>query len=206
MNSDVNDVDVRPDERDDAREKPQTEDGDPERQDPRDGSGDTGAPDGAADENPGTDEALDFAPLLQERDALRDRLMRTAAEFDNYRKRVERERREMIERAAESVLADLLPIVDNLERALSAEAGPEGADAYRQGVELIHRQLLDLLAQRGVTPIEALGADFDPHLHEAVASEPADGHRDGEIVEVFRTGYRLGDRLLRAAMVKVAKA
>ncbi|HEX7087391.1 MAG TPA: nucleotide exchange factor GrpE [Vicinamibacterales bacterium] len=201
----MNDVDVRPDERDDAREQPQPDDGDPERQEARGDSGDTGATDGA-DDTPAAGDTLDFAPLLQERDALRDRLMRTAAEFDNYRKRVERERREMIERAAESVLIDLLPIVDNLERALSAEAGPEGAEAYRQGVELIHRQILDLLAQRGVTRIDALGADFDPHLHEAVASEPADGHRDGEILEVFRTGYRLGDRLLRPAMVKVAKA
>ncbi len=206
MNSDVNDVDVRPDERDDAREQPKPDNGDPDRQGSREDAGNPGAPDGGTSGAPAADEALDVAGLLQEREALRDRLMRTAAEFDNYRKRVERERREMIERAAESVLADLLPIVDNLERALSAETGPEGAEAYRQGVELIHRQLLDLLAQRGVTPIEALGSDFDPHLHEAVSSEPADGRRDGEITEVFRTGYRLGDRLLRAAMVKVAKA
>ncbi|HEY8536763.1 MAG TPA: nucleotide exchange factor GrpE [Vicinamibacterales bacterium] len=161
---------------------------------------------GGADGRGANDPAVDFAPLLQERDALRDRLLRTAAEFDNFRKRVERERREMVERAAEDVLRDLLPIIDNLERALATSAGPEAVEAYRQGVELIHRQLLDLLAQRGVTPIDALGADFDPHLHEAVASAPADGHRDGEIIEVFRTGYRMGDRLLRAAMVKVAKA
>ena len=197
MNSDLNDVDVRPDERD-ASEGATP--GDPSAAGQA-GSGDRDAGDGGAPA-----EAGEVARAVEERDALRERLLRTTAEFDNYRKRTERERREMIERAAESVLADLLPIVDNLERALEAETGSEGAEAYRRGVELIHKQLLDLLAQRGVTAIDALGADFDPHLHQAVASEPVEGRRDGEVIEVFRTGYRLGDRLLRAAMVKVAKA
>jgi molecular chaperone GrpE len=192
MNSDLNDVDVRPDERD------ASEGAAPD-------GGSAGAPEGSGEASTAA-EAGDLARAIEEREALRDRLLRTTAEFDNYRKRVERDRREMIERAAEGVLADLLPIVDNLERALEAEAGADGVEAYRRGVELIHKQLLDLLAGRGVTAIDALGADFDPHLHQAVASEPAEGRRDGEIVEVFRTGYLLGDRLLRAAMVKVAKA
>ncbi len=77
--------------------------------------------------------------------------------------------------------------------------------AYRRGVELIHRQLVEVLRKRGVRPIEALGADFDPHYHQAVAHEPVEGHRDGEVIEEFRRGYMLGDRLLRPAMVKVAK-
>jgi molecular chaperone GrpE len=155
----------------------------------------------------GTDQA-DAARLVEERDQLRDRLLRTTAEFDNYRKRIERERREMADRAAESLLLDLLPLVDDLERALAAEAsgGGEPADAYRRGVELIHRQMLDLLARRGVTPMEALGADFDPHLHQAVASEAVEGHRDGEVIDVLRKGYVINDRLLRPAMVKVAQA
>lgn len=144
--------------------------------------------------------------LAEERDQLRDRLLRTTAEFDNYRKRVERDRREMADRAAEGLLLDLLPVVDDLERALAADAAGEGAEAYRRGVELIHRQILDLLGRRGVTAVEPLGADFDPHLHQAVASEPADGRRDGEVVEVLRKGYLLNDRLLRPAMVKVAQA
>jgi molecular chaperone GrpE len=133
-------------------------------------------------------------------------LLRTTAEFDNYRKRVERERREMAERASEGVLAELLPIVDDLERALSVETGSDATDAYRKGVGLIHKQILDLLSRRGVTAIEALGADFNPHLHQAVASESVEGRRDGEVVEVLRPGYLLGDRLLRPAMVKVAQA
>jgi molecular chaperone GrpE len=144
------------------------------------------------------------AALQQEKDALHDRLLRTAAEFDNYRKRVERERRELAEFAAADVLAELLPIIDNFDRALQAPAGPEG-DAFRKGVELIHRQMLELLRKRGVKPIEALGADFDPKFHEAVVHETSDDHREGEVMQELQRGYTLGDRLLRPAMVKVAK-
>jgi molecular chaperone GrpE len=92
-----------------------------------------------------------------------------------------------------------------MERALKADAGSHGAESIRKGVELIHKQLLDTLRKRGVKPIEALGADFDPHFHQAVSYEPAEGRRDGEVIEEFRRGYMLGDRLLRPAMVKVAK-
>jgi molecular chaperone GrpE len=150
--------------------------------------------------------APEIAQAIEERDQLRDRLLRTQAEFDNFRKRTERERLDTIERAAESVLRDLLPIVDDLERALSAEATGEGAESYRRGVELIHRQLTELLSRRGVKPIETVGREFDPHLHQAVASEAVPGKREGEIVEELRRGYLLGDRLLRPAMVKVAQA
>jgi molecular chaperone GrpE len=143
--------------------------------------------------------------LQRERDEYYDRLLRTTAEFDNYRKRVERDRQAMAESAAADLVRDLLPLVDDLERALKAEAGADGADSYRRGVELIHRQLLETLRRRGVRPIEALGADFDPHYHEAVAYEPAQGRRDGEVIEEFGRGYMLGDRLLRPSMVKVAK-
>jgi molecular chaperone GrpE len=141
--------------------------------------------------------------LQGERDALQDRLLRMAAEFDNYRKRIDRERREQSDAAAEGVLLDLLPIVDDLERALQAPAAGD-AQAYRAGVELIHRQMLDVLRRRGVTTIETEGADFDPRLHQAVTQEQSDSHREGQIMEELRRGYKLGDRLLRAAMVKVA--
>lgn len=142
--------------------------------------------------------------LQRERDELQDRLLRTAADFQNYRNRSDRERRELIESAASDVLAELLPIVDNFERALQAPAPPE-AEAFRTGAELIHRQMLDLLRKRRVTPIEALGADFDPRYHQAVIHEPSDEHREGEVMEELQRGYMLGDRLLRPAMVKVAK-
>ena len=143
--------------------------------------------------------------LRQEKEALHERLLRTAAEFDNYRKRVERERRDLSEFAAADVLAELLPIIDNFERALEAPPTPDG-EALRRGVELIHKQMLDLLRKRGVTPIDALGADFDPNVHEAVVHEASAGSRDGEVIQQLQRGYKLGDRLLRPAMVKVAKS
>lgn len=147
----------------------------------------------------------DASELQRQRDDYYDLLLRKSAEFDNYRKRVERERQTVSDAAAASMIEELLPLVDDLERALKAEAGIDAANAYRQGVELIHRQLGDILRKRGVRPIEALGADFDPYYHQAVSHEPAGGHREGEVVEEFRRGYMLGDRLLRPSMVKVAK-
>jgi len=151
------------------------------------------------------DPPADAAELKQQRDDYYDRLLRKSAEFDNYRKRTERERLQLSEAAAADLMTELLPLVDDLERALKAEGG-DPADPVRKGVELIHKQLLDVLRKRGVKPIEALGADFDPHFHNAVTYEPADGRRDGEVIEEFGRGYMLGDRLLRPAMVKVAKA
>src|SRR5688572_16728556 len=148
-------------------------------------------------------------PLQQERDELQDRLLRTVAEFDNYRKRTDRERRELSDFITTDLLRELLPIVDDLERALAAPAGgassPEFA-AFHQGVTLIHRQWLELLRRRGVEPLEVVGKPFDPEWHEAVADEPANGRADGEITAELRRGYRIGSKLLRAAMVKVAKA
>ena len=140
--------------------------------------------------------------LRRERDALQDRLLRTAAEFDNYRKRMDRERRDLADHTAGEVIKDLLPIIDNLERALQAS---EQDDPLRKGVELIHKQMLEMLRKRGVTPIEALGADFDPNVHEAVTHEESDQHREGEVMEELQRGYKVADRLLRPAMVKVAK-
>ncbi len=140
-----------------------------------------------------------------ERDDYRDRLLRTTADFDNYRKRVERERRELADFASTELIKDLLPLVDDLERAMAAAPGADvSLGAYRTGVELIHRQLLELLRKRGVTPIESLGQDFDPHVHQAVATEVSEAHREGEVTAELRRGYKIGDRLLRPAMVKVA--
>ncbi len=160
----------------------------------------------AADATAGAQPANEAVARLQkERDDVYDRFLRLTAEFDNYRKRVERDCRDANDRASASSVEDLLPIVDDFERALKADAGP-AAEVYRGGLELIYRRLLDLLARRGVKPIEALGTDFDPHVHQAVAYEPSPGHRDGEVIEELSRGYRLGDRLLRPAAVKVARA
>ena len=155
---------------------------------------------------PAPETAPDQAQTQRQRDEYYDLLLRKQAEFDNYRKRVERERQMVSEAAAASIVEELLPVMDDLERALNTEATGDAADAYRRGVELIQKQLADILRKRGVRPIEALGADFDPYYHQAVAHDPAEGRREGEVIEEFRRGYMLGDRLLRPSMVKVAKA
>jgi molecular chaperone GrpE len=148
---------------------------------------------------------VDAEELQRQRDDFYDRLLRTTAEFDNYRKRVERDRQSMADAVTTDVVRDLLPLVDDLERALKADTGADGAEAYRRGVELIHRQLLEILRKRGVTAIEALGTDFDPHVHQAIAYESAPGKREGEVIEEFGRGYMLNDRMIRPAVVKVAK-
>jgi molecular chaperone GrpE len=142
--------------------------------------------------------------LRRERDTLQDRLLRTAADFDNYRKRVERDRRDVADLAVVDAMRDLLPIIDNLERALQAPPTAD-VDALRKGVELIHKQMLDLLRTRGVKPLETEGSDFDPNLHQAVVHEASEMHREGEVMQELQRGYVLGERLLRPAMVKVAK-
>ena len=143
--------------------------------------------------------------IKQERNELQDRLLRTAAEFDNYRKRTDRERRELSDAVAADLIRDMLPVVDDLDRAIVAAADSPDA-ALRSGVELIHRQLLDVIRRRGAESFDSVGQDFDPAWHEALASEPANGRRDGEVVAEIRRGYRLGTRLLRPALVRVAKA
>jgi molecular chaperone GrpE len=163
------------------------------------------SPQGSATTTESEQPDLDPAELKQQRDEYYDRLVRKTAEFDNYRKRTDRERIQLSEAAAADLLEELLPLVYDMDRALKADPGSDGAEAIRRGVELIHKQLVETLRKRGVTPIDALGADFDPHFHMAVSHEPADGRREGEVVEEFRRGYMLGDRLLRPAMVKVAK-
>src|SRR5688572_33383291 len=152
-----------------------------------------------------SERAPELAALTNERDEIYDRLLRKTAEFDNYRKRVERERREQADQAVVNLLQQLLQVVDDFDLALNVEAGDEAA-GYRKGVELIHAKLHDMLRKQGVRPIDSLGADFDPNVHQAVLHESSSEHREGEVIGELRRGYMLGDRLLRPAMVKVAKA
>jgi len=154
----------------------------------------------ASDAGPG-----DLAALRRERAEFYDRLLRKTAEFDNYRKRIERERREQADQAVIDLLQELLLVVDDFDRALTVEAG-ESAANYRKGIELIHAKLNDLLTKNGVRPMDVLGGDFDPNLHQAVIHEVSPEHREGEVIGELRRGYLRGDRLLRPAMVKVAKA
>jgi molecular chaperone GrpE len=162
---------------------------------------------GSGEEAAGEDFDRESA-IQRERDELYDRLLRKTAEFDNYRKRIERERKEQADYAISGLLQELLLVVDDFDRALATEipTSESGDDAYRKGVELIHGKLNDLLRKYGVRPIEALGADFDPNLHQAVLHEASPDHREGEVIGELRRGYLIGDRLLRPAMVKVAKA
>jgi molecular chaperone GrpE len=143
------------------------------------------------------------APAARQAPPHDDAYLRLAADFDNYRKRVAREYAEVTQRATERVLGELLPVVDDLERALEAAAEHEEAK-LEEGVRLVHRSLSALLERHGLTEIEADGA-FDPHVHEALLARPAEGAESGTVVEVVQKGYRLGDRVVRPARVIVAE-
>jgi molecular chaperone GrpE len=145
----------------------------------------------------------DVAALQAERDELFDRLQRLAAEFDNFRKRSAREQSALIERANERLVKELLPVLDDLGRALEAAEEHEGAK-LEEGVRLVHRALADLLTKEGLAEIDTDGK-FDPHVHEALLSQPSDAE-EGRVIEVVQKGYRLGDKVLRPARVVVAAA
>ena len=134
-----------------------------------------------------------------------DGWQRARAEFANYKKRIERDQDEARNRAAAALLAKLLPIEDDLLRAVRERPQGEGLSSWAEGVELIQRKLAALLEAEGVEVIAAEGAAFDPELHEAVTHEPSDDHNEGQIIEVIQPGYRLGERILRPARVRVAK-
>jgi molecular chaperone GrpE len=144
-----------------------------------------------------------------ENSELRDRLARRQADFENYRKRTERERGETFNRVVADIAAKLLPVLDNLKRALDAEASVEASESdefrhFLSGVDLIYKQLNGVLEAFGVKPINVVGEQFNPHIHEAVVTEPTDEYEPDTIVQEIVTGYRLGDKLIRPALVKVA--
>ncbi|MDX6695717.1 MAG: molecular chaperone GrpE [Blastocatellia bacterium] len=144
-----------------------------------------------------------------ERTELKETLARRQADFENYRKRIERERADTYNRVVGDVVSKLLPVLDNLRRALDAEASMEAAESdefrhFLNGVELIDKQLQDVLEGLGLQPVEAVGQPFDPHIHEAVATEPSVDYEPDTVVQELARGYRLGEKLLRPAIVKVA--
>ena len=138
---------------------------------------------------------------VAEKEELWDRFLRKQAELENFRKRMLREKEEILQFAAMESIRSLLPVLDDFERALQAPAEDE---EFRQGIELIYKRLYDTLAQAGMTPIEALGKKFDPHAHQAVDTVKGEDHEDHTVVEEYRRGYEFKGRLLRPAMVKVA--
>ncbi len=140
---------------------------------------------------------------------LRDRLARRQADFENYRKRMDRERTETYNRVVADIVAKLLPVLDNVKRALDAEASVEASESdefrhFLSGVELIYRQLEGVIEALGVKPLSAVGEKFDPHLHEAVVTEPTDEYEPDTVMQEIVSGYRMGDKLIRPALVKVA--
>src|SRR3954449_3856279 len=144
-------------------------------------------------------EQVEEQPVPQED----DRLLRLAADFDNYKKRTARERQEYVALANERLLKELLPILDDLERALSAAEQHEEAQ-LEEGVRLVHRSLASLLERNGVSEIAADGK-FDPHVHEALLAQPAEDKEQGDVVDVLQKGYKLGGRVVRPARVIVAE-
>jgi molecular chaperone GrpE len=140
--------------------------------------------------------------LKAERDSLLDRLARAQAEFENARRRASKEQQDFRDYAAADFIKPLLPVLDSFERALQVKSEP--AD-FRNGVELIYKQLQDALAKVGVKAIPAKGEQFDPHVHEAIEMVETTDAADHEVIEELQRGYKIKDRLLRPAMVKVAK-
>lgn len=158
-----------------------------------------GAPENQAQPISGLESEI--TKLKAERDGLFDRLARLQAEFDNYRKRQTKENQDFRDYALSHAILGLLPIVDSFDRALEA---PDGKD-FRKGVELINRQFHDALAKLGVEPIPAVGQPFDPNLHQAVQMVDGGDVPENHVVNELQRGYKLKDRLLRPAMVTVAK-
>jgi molecular chaperone GrpE len=143
-----------------------------------------------------------LAEVERERDEYLNDLKRVAADFENYRKRVARDQEGLVARAHERLVKELLPVLDDLERALEAAAQHEEAE-LEEGVRLVHRELVEALAREGLVEVETEG-QFDPHVHEALLSQPSE-QEDGSVIEVLQKGYRLGDRVLRPARVVVSQ-
>jgi len=165
-------------------------------------------PAGDGDENPsavaseGVGLETELQKLKAERDSLLDRLARAQAEFENARRRAAKEQQDFRDYAAVDALRPLLPILDSFERALQVKSEPGD---FRSGVELIYKQLQDALTKLGVRAIPAKGEPFDPHVHEAIEMVETSDAADHEVLEELQRGYKYKDRLLRPAMVKVAK-
>jgi molecular chaperone GrpE len=147
----------------------------------------------------------EVATLRREAEEYLEGWQRARAEFANYKRRTEREMAEIRQRVRGDMLVDILPIIDDLERALRDRPAEEEASPWASGIELIHRKLLALLEAEGVEEVETEGQQFDPTLHEALSHEESEGHPEGEIIDVLQKGYRMGERVLRPALVRVAK-
>jgi molecular chaperone GrpE len=165
----------------------------------------SGGDDAGSAAGPGPDLALteQVQKLAAEKQDLTNTLVRLQADFDNYRKRTEKERDQARHRGVENLIEQLLPVLDGFDRALAAHDDPAYED-YRKGFELIRKQLWDLLAKQGVHRIESVGKEFDPNVHHAVEHVPTNDYPDGAVIDEFQPGYMFHHRVLRPAMVRVA--
>lgn len=143
--------------------------------------------------------------MAEEAAQWRDKYVRLSAEFDNYRKRTLKEKMDLVSSASEEVIKALLPVIDDLERALEATESSCNVEAVREGVVLISNKLRDTLHSKGLTEIEALGKELDTDFHEAVAKVPADNKQKGKIVDVVQKGYKLHDKVIRHCKVVVGE-
>lgn len=146
-----------------------------------------------------------LALMTAERDKLKDQLLRMAADFDNYRKRSRKDTEEAIRRGREDTLRELLPVADNLERAIGATENAKEVSGVVEGVRMVHKLFLDSLERIGVTRVPSLGERFDPAVHEAIQHIETDEQPPGLVVAELVPGYRMGEKLIRAAMVAVSK-
>lgn len=151
-----------------------------------------------------SDEELDLEATLAQAEEYKDKWMRSEAEFQNYRKRVDRDQVKMREDATAHAVKKFLDVLDDLDRALlNRPTEGEGAE-WAEGIELIIRKLNTILENQGVTQMQAEGEQFDPNLHEAISQEESEDHESGQIIEVLQKGYMIGDRVLRPALVRIA--
>lgn len=160
-----------------------------------------------ADASASADEAMpdELEQLSAQAAEYLDGWQRARAELANYKKRVERERKDAYKRAAGDILSQFLDVVDDFERALKDLPAEEETASWVQGIELVHRKMKAILDSYGIEPIDAAGQPFDPNLHEAISHEETDLVPEGYVIDVVKQGYRMGDRILRAATVRVAK-
>ncbi|MFB1050760.1 nucleotide exchange factor GrpE [Paraliobacillus sp. JSM ZJ581] len=157
------------------------------------------------DESPMENETTikEVETLQKEKDELYEKMLRVQAEYDNFRKRTQKEKEADRKYRSQSLITELLPVVDNFERALSTEVQDSSTKSFVEGMEMIYRQLNDALNKEGVEVIETVGAEFDPHFHQAVMQVEDDQYDSNIVVEELQKGYKLKDRVIRPAMVKV---
>ena len=164
------------------------------------------APDGNGEQAPAADELkARIARLEKESAEHRDNWLRATADYKNFKRRADQERSELIRSASAGVVLKLLPVVDDMERAISSVPPEVTATPWYEGIKLIAQKLQTVLESEGVTPIEALGKDFDPNMHEAIIYEAAGSGQEGKVVAELQKGYKLRDKVLRPTMVKVGK-